>query len=636
MSGRTGKRKSAFQEEPILARPERRRILVLGVLTLVVFLTLGIRLGCIQTQLQAESDEKISDQSLRRIRIPARRGKIYTADMVQLAGNKANSGLVLYPEEMQIRGSRYGTIQNMFLAAEAISRAVGRPNPLETLDISRHLYYRPGLPLVLFQSLSPDELARGTEAGRAFPGVDIEPGESRTYPAGPLAAHLVGYTRIEDIKQLKEQTPEELKKFAYYIPDWIGVEGVERAFDFLPDAPAAEEGEDDPDRPLGLRGLPGYSLVRVDHLGIVRETIVARLEPRHGNNVILTLDSRAQRIAEEVLQGYCGALVLLNASNGDVIAAASAPGYDLGFFSPYIRADYYAQLRNDPNRPLYNRAFQGNYTPGSILKPLVALAFLNSGVNPAEETVCDGSTTILGITTRCASRNGHGPVNLRRALAKSCNDYMMEHSLKVKLGPIAETLRQAGIGQKTGIGPAEIAGTFPSSENKKALQRLAWNSYDTGLLSIGQGTITLSPLQAALYTAAIANGGKLFRPHLVRKVVDGLGNPLFERRPEVRNRLDAVPGALELIRAGMYDVVNTPDGSGRRAQVPGLAIFGKTGSAEVGPVNNRFKTTWFISFVTYKGQTYSCCIMLDRGDSGGTSVAPLTAEFFRRFLLNAS
>ena len=181
----------------------------------------------------------------------------------------------------------------------------------------------------------------------------------------------------------------------------------------------------------------------------------------------------------------------------------------------------------------------------------------------------------------------------------------------------------------------EIAGTFPSNASKKRSHRNAvrWNSYDTGLLSIGQGVITLSPLQAAVYTAALANGGKIFRPHVVWKVVDSNGNVLYERKPEVVSNLRTTPRFLDEVRRGMFDVVNTPRGSGREGKVAGLELYGKTGSAQVGSGANRILTTWFISFVTYRGKTYACCVMVEGGSSGGASCAPLAAEFFRRYLL---
>ncbi|MBS1369622.1 MAG: hypothetical protein HPZ91_06655 [Lentisphaeria bacterium] len=633
----SAKRRSDKPKGPVpgIIQTERLRILILGGIIVLVFLVMLVRLAYVQIKSADKSIETISRQSLRRIRIPAKRGKIYTRDLKLLAGSSSDLNLVFYPQEMQQKGSRSKTIDYIFDAAATISRAIGKPNPLTKLDITRHMNLQPGLPLTVFRQLTPRELERAFESSRKFDGIDLEPDESRTYPEGTLAAHLIGYTRVED-----PQNASDRRQYSYYVPDRIGVQGIERAFDRLPGASQEETDYDPqpgtPETPLGLRGMPGYSLVQVDHLGFVRRKLISRIEPHHGNNVVLAIDSRAQKIAESVIAGRRAAIVVLDASNGDVVASASSPSYNLSAgFSTIIRKDYYDKLLSSPGRPLYNRAFLGNYSPGSILKPLVALAFLNSGVSPEETVNCDGETVVNGVRIRCAARAGHGPLNLQGALAKSCNDYMIEHSMTVKLGPIADELRTAGIGRKTGAELPEITGTFPGNENKKRSNPNAvrWNSYDTGLLSIGQGIITLSPLQAAVYTAALANGGKVYRPHVVWKVVDTNGNALYERKPEVMSELKAIPGALDVVRRGMYDVVNTPRGSGREAKVDGLDLYGKTGSAQVGSEANRFLTTWFIAFVTYRGKTYSCCVMVEEGSSGGASCAPLAAEFFRRYLL---
>ncbi len=604
---------------------ERLRLLIFGGIILLAFAVLIVKLGYVQTQAADKSMAAISRQSLRRIRIPATRGKIYTRDLLLLAGSSSDSNLVLYPQELQVRGSQSKTVKAILNAAETISKALGQPNPLSEEEVKRHLNYQPGLPIVLFQQLSAPETARALESGRSLKGVGLEADESRTYPAGTLAAHLIGYSRPEE-----PRSASDFSDFSYYVPDLVGVEGVERAFDRLPDTP------DSSDSPLGLRGLPGYSLVQVDHLGFIQNQKIGKIEPRHGNNVILTIDSRAQRIAEQVIAGKRAAIVVLDASNGDVLASASSPTYNLSEgFTPFIKRDYFRRMLKDPEQPFYNRAFRGNYTPGSILKPLVALGFLNSGVSPDEIVICDGGTQVGNTRIRCAARHGHGPLNLEGALAKSCNDYMIEHGLRVGLTPIAEVLESAGIGRKTGIELPELAGTFPSAAEKKSRFGTRWTAYDTALLSIGQGIITLTPLQAAVYAAALANGGTVWKPHVVWKAVDSNRNPLYERRVEAVSELATTPEALEIVRRGMHDVVNTPTGSGREAKVDGLELYGKTGSAEVGSAGSRFLTTWFISFVTWEGKTYSCCVMVEEGRSGGASCAPLAAEFFRRYLLEA-
>lgn len=612
--------------------PGQLRVLLIGIFFFIGFLLLAGKLYLEQIQSGDKHRRNISNQSIRRIRIPARRGKIFSGDLRLLAGNQAENNLVFYPEEMRL-GRRAKSVRYMLDAADAIARAIGRENPLTAESITRHLNTRPGLPITVFKQLSPREAARALECARAFRGIDIEQGESRIYPCGRLAAHLIGSTRPESREKAADRG-----EFFYYVPDLVGRDGIEREFDRLPgsnDAPDAVPGS--PEAPLGLLGLPGYSLVQVDHLGYIRQSLIDKIEPLHGNNVILTIDSRAQAIAESLLVGKRGAFVLLDASNGDILAAASNPAYDLGEFTPILRREYYQSLLNNPDRPLINRAFQGVYTPGSILKPLVALALLNAGINPASTLFCDGGISVGNATIRCASwrSGGHGEVNLISALEKSCNPYMIANGLKTGLRQIAQVLDSAGIGRRTDVELPEGKGTFPSDAAKRRLYRTGWNAYDTALLSIGQGMITVTPLQAALYTAAIANGGDLWQPHLVRQVVDPYGNVVRERKPIRRSRLATTPEHLETVRRGMFEVVNSPGGSGQEAALPGMKLYGKTGSAEIGPRSNRRLTTWFICFITHQEKTYAAAIMIEEGRSGGKSCAPLAAEFFSRYFLPA-
>ncbi len=605
--------------------PGRFRLILVGAFFLSGFLLIGSRLYLEQVQTGSEYRETISRQSVRRIRIPSRRGKIFTRDMVLLAGGARELNLIFYPEEMRSR-RRAQTVRTILAAAETIAAAIGRENPLEQKEVERHLNIRPGLPITVFRNLTVEEAARALESARPYSGVDLEDDEVRTYPEGELAAHLIGYTRPQ-----ARETAEDHDRYFYYLPDQTGRSGIERAFDRLPDVQPVNGLLGTPDAPLGLRGLPGYSLVLVDHLGFIRQSLIEKIEPVHGNNLVLTLDSRAQKLARQVLGRNRGAFVLLDAANGDLLAAASAPGIDLRDFSPVLTSAHYKKLLDDPNRPLINRALQGTYPPGSILKPLVALAFLNSGIPPETIVDCTGAVTIGDVTIRCAARHGHGPLDMVHAIARSCNPYMIENALKTGLTPITEILSAAGLGRATGIELPEASGIFPSDAYKRRHYRDRWKAYDTGLLSMGQGIITITPLQAALYAAAIANGGTIYRPHLVEKVVDPFGNVLQERRPETNSQLPVTLDMLETVREGMLEVVSAPYGSGREGAVPGLKIYGKTGSAEFGPRSDRRLITWFICFLTHGERTYAASVMVEEGVSGGRSCAPLAAEFFSRY-----
>ena len=584
-------------------------VAVAGVLTRVLYRE--------QVEAGEEHRKAVSRQSIRRTRIPARRGMIFTSDMVVAADNRPIRNLVFYPEEMR-QGRRSQSIEHMLKVANRIAMALGRRNTLTRELIERHLNNSPGLPLVVFSDLDDREMALALESSRQLAGVDIEVGEVRNYPLGDFAPHIIGFTHLESPRAAADR-----KEFFYYIPDSVGRSGIEALCDSWA-------------RPkLGLRGTPGYALNQVDHLGYIHRRMVEYQHPEHGSNVVLTLDSRAQKIAERLLKSKLGAIVAVDADNGDVLAAATAPRYDLRKFSPKLDAEIYRQLRDDPELPLLNRAFQGSYTPGSILKPVVAMALLDAGVDPAEELDCTGYTEIGNASIRCAAyrRGGHGMTDLRRAIEWSCNCYFNQMGMRVGEGKLFRALRSAGVGERTGIGLPEAGGIRPSHELKLRRKQGRWNRFDTALLSMGQGLVTLTPLQAALYAAAFCNGGTLWKPHLVLKLIDQKGGVQWERRPESRGELLLTGERLKPIVEGMFDVVNSSSGSGRNGAVEGLKICGKTGTAEIGSRARRRQITWFIAFTEYRNRRYAVAVMTEDGRSGGSDCAPLAAEFFREFLL---
>ena len=342
----------------------RFRIFLPALISLLFLLILAVTLYLEQVRSGDRHRKQVSRQSLRQIRIPAQRGMIYTRDLLPLTDNLSSFELLFYPSEMRKR-RRSEAITNMLNTADRIAAEVGTKHDLTKVSITRHINLRPGLPLPVMQNLSDDKAAKAMETVRGIPGAVLEPAETRYYPAGRLACHLVGYTRMGDPNKAPDRAD-----FSYYLPDSIGGSGVEKANDDFNKAIKAP----------GLRGIPGYSLIQVDHQGYARKSIIERIDPVNGNHAILTIDSKMQQSAENLLDGQRGALVAVDADNGDILAAASAPGYDIGLFSPKISAKNYAALRDNPDRPLFNRALQGIYPPGSILKPLIMIAFLQNGI----------------------------------------------------------------------------------------------------------------------------------------------------------------------------------------------------------------------------------------------------------------
>jgi len=592
------------------------RIAIVGAVLLAVFIIMGIKAFREQVNLGEQHEGAVVRQSMRRIRIPALRGKIFSADLELLAGNVVSYDVNFYPDEMRQPGPPSRTINYALKVYADLQSALGRPGALTDKELRYLFYNRAGLPMTVFTDLSDRDIAAVFDIQKQNPGIEVTPNSRRFYPNYDLACHLLGYAQRQDPAKADDRGD-----FFYYIPDLVGKTGLEKYCDAFP----------------GLRGLcgqAGYELVRVDNFGFVREVVDRTRTPVDGNNVVLTIDARAQRIAENQLKDQDGVIVLLDADTGAVIAMCSEPGFDLNLFSPGIGAERYKTLANSPDKPLFNRALYGSYMPGSIIKPLSLLAYLESGGDPDAELFCDGSTVVSGVRIRCESwRNGgHGAVNLYSAIEKSCNDYVIERALELGLKPLVKMYSSAGIGHKPGLELGGNSGLLPDPSLPRRLQNRAWSDVDTAFVSIGQGMIEVTPLQAALYAAAIANGGNLMRPFVVDKVVDARGAVLRQTGPEVVGHLAASPENIDIIRRAMRKVVVS--GTGRRAQTEIIDLYGKTGTAEFGLKPNLRNNSFFICFGSDGKRTYAMFIAVESGSGGGRDCAPLAKAFFEEYLNN--
>ncbi|MCK4981863.1 MAG: hypothetical protein KAS17_03015, partial [Victivallaceae bacterium] len=329
----------------------RNRVLIIGLFLIFLYFILVIKLWQEQIRQGSTHREKISKQSIRRIRIPASRGKILTSDLHVLADNTPSYDVYLYFEEMRQpgRGRTITYIENALLQIDAI---LDENKKITALDIRKHMNKRPGLPFKVASDISPRQMSKIFELSAKVKGLGIIPHSKRVYPAKDIAAHVIGYTRPED-----PQKASDRKEYFYYLPDLKGVRGIEKQFDTLLFSDKTVR---------GLKGYPGFSLVQVDHRGFVHKTLIDEIKPLSGNNVILTLDWRAQNIASDLMKDFRGAFVLLNADTGAVIAMVSTPSFDLQALSPKITSKAYQKLMKDPGKPLFNRVILGEYTPGSI------------------------------------------------------------------------------------------------------------------------------------------------------------------------------------------------------------------------------------------------------------------------------
>ncbi len=594
-------------------------IVLLAVILLGVFFLVG-RLWQVQVVEGSRYGEAQLAQSLRRVELPGLRGRILDRNGEVLADNRPAYSIVLYCEELQQPGKWENTVDAIDTLIDQLAQRLGLPRQITTKAVRRHIHSKRPMPLTLWEDVDYRSIAYISEWATELPGLAILPMSRRHYPNGALAAHIIGYVG-------RSATPQDTaERWDYRLPDPRGRAGIEAYYDQL------------------LAGTSGEELLRVDSRVYTRERWVYR-EAKAGQDLTLTLDVKLQRIAEAALNGRPGAVVALDPRNGDVLALASAPSYDINSFIPGISKDAWNALNTNPRLPLINRATQAQYAPGSVFKPFVAIAAQERNFNADTLHECLGVYTDHNLHLRCANRWGHGEIELRQAIMRSCNPYFCFMGSHVGIEAIAATAEQAGFGTKTGIDlPGEYAGLMPTPEWKTrrhpiiqeadgswfcehCKERVSrnhnkWTPADTAQISIGQGTVLATPLQVATATAAIASGGDVFRPRLV-----SFGNPqgsLIRHLPWAHENIRAVIEGMEATVTG---------GTGQTMQVKGIKVAGKTGTAEYNDHGTRRKHVWCTAFAPADNPEIVVCAMLDNGEGGGKDAGPIVqkvlAEHFK-------
>ena len=566
------------------------RVWTLWVLTgifAVGILALGWRLWQVQVLEPGRYGSVQARQSLRLVEHPGLRGRIFDRNGVVLADNRPAYAVVIYCEELRQPGAWNNTILAIDALIDQLARRLGLPRQISREKVVRHIRESRPVPLIVWQDVQFPTLAYISEQIENLPGVEILPMPQRFYPQGSLAAHLLGYVGQSDA------TKQETVNWNYRLPDVHGRGGIEQFYDAL------------------LSGKSGEEALLVDSRVYTRERWI-RSEAQTGGDLTLTLDSVLQRTAEKALAGRAGAVVALNPNNGDILALASAPAYDLNTFVPTISSKAWNLLLKDKRTPLFNRAIQGQYAPGSVFKPLVAVAAQEQAFNADTLYACTGAYTDYHCHLRCANRYGHGELDMRQALMKSCNPYFCNMGVKIGIDAIVAVAQQAGFGTKTGIDlPGERPGFIPTPEWKRRQTKVPWLPSDTAQCAIGQGAVLTTPLQIAHAIGAIAAGGKVYRP---RVVAFGAGGELQRRLPWSGETVQAVVDGMEMA------VLN---GTGKTMQVEGVRTAGKTGTAEYMDGGVRRKHVWSVAFAPIEKPEIVVCAMLDNGIGGGRDAGPI-------------
>lgn len=463
-------------------------------------------------------------------------------------------------------------------------------------------------PIVIKDDLKLNGIAPIKARKEEFPELLIQAEPKRYYPFQSLASHAVGY--------LQEISDEELTSlYIYRKPgDLVGKTGIEREYE------------------TKLVGKEGRLLETVDSLG--REMgEISRISPVPGQDITLTLDFDLQKKSEELLKGREGAIVALDARSGEILALASFPTFDPNKFISRFTRQEWLDLLQSPEFPLENRAIRGLYAPGSIFKLVLALGALDAQlINEWRTYYCSGSTRIYNHPFSCWFKGGHGSVNLYDGIRYSCNIYFYQLGKLMGIEEIARYARILGFGAMTGVDlPGEKQGLVPDPEWKKKFRNEPWYPGETISVSIGQGPITVTPLQVAKCTALIANRGRRVTPYMLKEMEFGEGK---------NARVDIQESAFEKVIRGMWKSVNE-EGTGRAARIQGMDVCGKTGSTQVvstataeqlGEGERIVKThSWFTGFAPRDDPQIVVTVLVEYGGGGGATAAPLAREIFRLY-----
>ncbi len=584
------------------------RVLVCAVVICLLFGLVTMRLWQVQVLQGSEHQKRVQRQMIRPVRINPVRGRIFDRNGKVLVDNDCRYDLVFYVSEMRRRGKLRRTVEHILETDRSVAAYLGREPTLTYKQVENQLVRKPILPLTVAENLTATELAAWSEYLPHVQGADILPRVERRYPYPGMMSQALGLTSRQ--QPSGDDILEDLPRL-YVTPELTGRSGLEAAFD------------------SELAGKAAAQLVMVDSVGYARKVIRNAGTPEPGHNLTLTIDLEAQRLADQVLQGHYGALVLLDVHTGAVLAMASAPTYPLDADSKEL-----LEVSNDNvRRPMLNRATRGVYTPGSIVKPLMALAGLEHQPEVSHQIYdCTGRYMLGNHPIRCARRWGHGPLDLIHAITVSCNPFLINLGLKVGIDEYGNMLKAAGLGETSGIEIGDARGLCPQREVARRLWKRNWLAVDTAYASIGQGAISITPLQAAVFTAAIANGGVVYKPHLVRRIQDSNGVLLREVAPVIRNRLPASAENIALVREAMVSVVSGQEASAAELRRLGISLAAKTGTAEVGEGANRHKNTWTVAFGPAENPKFALACVIERGESGSRTAVPIVASFLEQLL----
>ncbi len=580
------------------------RLLLIRVVVLIIVGLLVVRLWQLQVRDGVYYRNLSHDNRTRSVALHPVRGFIYDRNGVLLANSVPSFNLYVELGDVPDREALIGKLVKLL--------SLERSELTKTMDT--HVR---GTPIRLKKGVSLKEAAIVESHRLDLPGVMIRPEFQRNNPQGGYAAHVLGYVGVASEEQLTREAVQGLPAGSV-----IGQYGVERIYEKT------------------LRGRAGRKLIEVDALGHEKRMISVD-KPQVGNDVYLTLDFRLQKLAEDLLGEEAGAIVALDPQTGDILAMASRPSFDPNALSRGLRADVWNDILQDERHPLTNRAIQGQYPPGSTFKIITAAAALDTNeIESADTLHCGGRFRLGRRTFRDWKKYGHGVVDLRKAIAQSCDVYFYRLGHRMGVDTIAFYARQFGLGERTGIDlPAERTGLIPSSEWKRRTRGEPWYPGETTSVAIGQGYVTVTPLQMAKVIGTVGNNGIPFQPHVLRGVWGRSGEWIDEWSPTQTDPLTLPAHQLESIQGALAAVVT--EGTARQSQSSVVPLAGKTGTAQVVSLRSeseeetpkRFRDhAWFVAYAPFERPRIAVAVLVEHMGHGGSAAAPLAKELIEAFV----
>ncbi len=605
-------------------RIQEGRFLWANILFLCVTAFLMVRLWYVQIY-KGDHYKQISENNrIQYIEIPASRGIIYDRYGKVVLGNRPYFDLVYVPQFVKDHATTF----------KILSRLLHLP----VTTFERRIWMARGLPkylpIALKRNLSVHEVA-AIQSNKIFlPGIDIAVAPRRDYkPETP--SHMVGYLGEVSKKELAKygkETPDS----PYRSGDLVGKQGLEWRWEKY------------------LKGQRGHRLIQVDAFGRQADLSeksgleLPQVAATPGSDLILTIDMDLQNVAREAFRGKNGAVVVLDPRSGEVLAAVSEPGYDPNIYQGVLSEEKYRSLIANPFKPFLDKTTGGTFMPGSTYKVVTAIAGLEEGIiTPNSTYYCPGYFQVGNQTFHCWEHSGHGTVNLKRALMKSCDVFFYNLGMELGVDRIAKWAGELGLGQKTGLLlNFEQAGLIPTSAWKKLTYRMPWSTGETPSVAIGQGADQLTPIQMANLYATIGNGGQVWRPYVVRRVVNPMGETMMMQEPELVRRIDKIKqSTFAAVKEGLMAVVMDKEGTGKGAQVEGHTVAGKTGSAQVvslskntGKQQGDVSIAWrehamFASFSPVENPEIAVAVISehDKQAGGGKQAAPVAGKIIKAY-----